>query len=127
MADVYDPEVVKTLLFDFYPPAATMDAATVDAMIQVAFSYRPRCLTFDMQNEAQAYYAAYLLEPIYNSSQGGATQPPSTPLIREKEGQLEREYAQPTTTGPNAVVDQSFYGRWKRLFDRCSRYTRAIR
>jgi len=107
----------QELLLFFYPAAAAADPQAVETALLLAADYRPACLPLTKQDEAQALYAAYLLEDITARNTGGNVTGYAGPLVREKEGQLERQYAD--TTGNTALRDATFYGRWKELNDLC--------
>lgn len=102
-----------------YPASSTLPAAQVATALTIAADYAPLCLIEAKQAEAVALYAAFLLEDVTKRAEGGNSVAPSGPLIREKEGQLERQYADGSASG-EGYVDQSFYGRWKRLNDLCA-------
>lgn len=102
-----------------FPAFETLEEEAVATALEIAADYIPACLTESKQNEAQALYAAYLLEQRVNREAGASTSLPAGPLIQEKEGQLERRYADTTMLG-TGYVDTSFYGRWKVLNDVCT-------
>ncbi|ALH46213.1 hypothetical protein POR1_8 [Pseudomonas phage POR1] len=102
-----------------YPASSTLPASQVATALTIAADYAPVCLIEAKQAEAVALYAAFLLEDVTKRADGVSTASPAGPLIREKEGQLERQYADGSATG-EGYVDNSFYGRWKRLNDLCA-------
>lgn len=110
----------EQLLFFIYPTAQALPPEQIATALTLAADYRPECLPLARQDEAQALYAAYLLEDITARSSGGSTAGYAGPIVREKEGQLERQYADTTGNAGFVSHDNSFYGRWKALNDICA-------
>jgi hypothetical protein len=110
---------VKELLQFILPTYEMFPQDQIDVALRLAEGYRPDCLTLDKQDEAQALYAAYLLETRQKRESGSAIGAVAGPIIKEKEGQLERQYADASANG-GTYVDQSYYGRWKALSDVCA-------
>lgn len=106
------------LLF-LYPVSKHLPEEQVATALVIAADYAPACLIESKQTEAVALYAAYILEDVTRRADGSDSVSPAGPLIREKEGQLERQYADGSASG-EGYVDNSFYGRWKRLNDLCA-------
>ena len=102
-----------------YPSTDSLDPVQVETALAIAADYRPYCLPEARQDEAQALYAAYLLEDIAARSSGGYVGGYAGPIVREKEGQLERQYADTTSNDNFNTRDATFYGRWKELNDLC--------
>ena len=111
--------VLEYLAF-IYPALATAAPESVAAAELISADYVPHCLTPVKQIEAQALYMAYLLEDVAARKSGGNVSGVAGPLIREKEGQLERQYADTTKNTNASVRDNSYYGRWKELNDICA-------
>lgn len=88
--------------------------------LELAVAYRPPCLTEEMQDQAQVYYAIWLL---YNrvaqtagEDSGIGTQPAGVKSI--KEGDVTVTWASEAETG--GVTDPSgFYARWAALDALC--------
>ena len=102
-----------------YPASVTADPTQVTTALTLAADYRPSCLPEARQDEAQALYAAYLLEDVAARSSGGYVGGYAGPIVREKEGQLERQYADTTGNTNFNTRDTTYYGRWKELNDLC--------
>jgi hypothetical protein len=109
----------KEFLAFLYPRYSTTSEADVEVALRMAEDYIAACLSEAKQLESQALYAAYLLESKDKRENGDPLTTPAGPLIQEKEGQLERRYADPGLDGNN-YVDHSYYGRWKALYDSCA-------
>lgn len=105
-------------LLDFLAPAVA-DAAEADKnqALSMAAAYRPSCLPEAKQDEAQAWYAAWLLyQRMQQTADGGAVIRPG--VVSEKEGDLARTFG--STAGADGVADPlGFYGQYKRLADLC--------
>ena len=82
-------------LLNFLAPA--VNEATEDdkkMALNLAFGFRPTCLPEDKQDTAQVYYAGALLYGIQQQKKSSANGGITTGMLkREKEGDLEREYA----------------------------------
>jgi hypothetical protein len=116
----------------FYPKYFSpdpIDPDIVDAMLDVARMARPQCLSFRLQNVAQAFYAAYLLEEqIKNTSpEDGGTGDTITSgiILSESEGDVSVTYADPrssssTTTGEtSAQAPKGAWDKWYNLSKLC--------
>ena len=131
--ELKDPEV-KTpldylkLFFPKYFSPDPVDPDIVDAMLDVARMARPACLSFRLQNIAQAYYAAYLIEEqLRNTSPedggtGGAIH--SGIIASESEGDISVSYdnssLNATSSGDaSSSAPSSAWDKWKRLSDLC--------
>lgn len=77
------------LLRFLVPALASIDDVTVQQALDLAVSYRPACLPSPKQDEAQVWYAAWLLSPRLAPEDGTN---PRMGIKRESEGDLEREY-----------------------------------
>ncbi|MCR1838602.1 DUF4054 domain-containing protein [Pasteurella caecimuris] len=103
--------MVTTLLNLFYPATKNMDDESVDNAIQLAENYRPECLKGGKQDEAVAWYAAYLLAQSVENDVNPLG------LKREREGDLEREFGS-ASSGGNAA---KFIANYERLAEVCRR------
>jgi len=114
-------ELLYPRLFDETDPTfVSMDKR--EKFLVMAQSYRPYCLSEEAQNEAQAHYAAYLAGGVatHKSTEpaGGVV---SGPVVRERQGTSEVEYAKATDTGPSATGPLSAYSRWAALKALCGK------
>jgi len=102
---------------DFLAPAvAAMPADEKQRALQVAADYRPACLPEKRQDEAQVWYAAWLLYGIKlqrAAEADGVTPRPG--VISEKEGDLQRTYGRVEGADDPA----GFYGQYERLARLC--------
>ncbi|MEE6030435.1 DUF4054 domain-containing protein [Avibacterium paragallinarum] len=103
---------VTALLHFFYPVSQKMETEEINTALELAESYRPQCLTEDKQDEAVAWYAAYLL------AQSVEARANPLGIKREREGDLEREYFANGDSGSNA---QRFLANFNALNDLCLR------
>lgn len=103
---------VTTLLTLFYPASQQIASDTVDVALELAERYRPMCLPEEKQNEAVAWYTAYLLAQSVESGVNVAG------LRREREGDLEREYFAGSDKGGNAA---RFLANYNALNEVCAR------
>lgn len=107
-------------LLDFLAPAVANAApADKERALEMAAAYRPSCLPEAKKDEAQAWYAAWLLyQRIQQTAQAGTVIMPG--VVSEKEGDLSRTFG--STAGADGVVDpMGFFGQYKRLADLCGR------
>lgn len=91
--------------------------------LDAAETHRPTCLSDNLQNLAQAHYAAYLLDARRTSSlnYSGSTTFNSGIVLERREGDTSIKYADPRTTGTTSVSNMnSPYASWKMLNDRCT-------
>ncbi len=122
----YD-DVVKILqvFFPQYFDEDSPDFVAPDTLIQliyIAEEARPWCLSDDRQDFAQAMYTAYLVNVRNETSTGASTTPVSGPIIMEKEGDIQVQYAQSATgmsTSKRPASDP--WDAWNRLWSRCAR------
>ena len=100
-------------LLDFLAPAvAGMSEADKQRALDLAEGYRPSCLPESKQDEAQAWYAAWLL--YGRLQQQAADDQGVTPLpgvVSEKERDLSRTYGR----AAGAEDPLGFYGQYDRL------------
>ena len=101
-----------TLLNLFYPLSQQMPEEIVSQALSVAEGKRPKCLSDDKQDEAIAWYAAYLLAQSIESGVNAAG------LKREREGDLEREYFSGSDKGGNT---ERFLAKYNELNNICVR------
>ncbi|CAP41315.1 DUF4054 domain-containing protein [Bordetella petrii] len=104
-------------LLDFLAPAvAGMSAEDKQKALDIAADYRPACLPEAKQDEAQAWYAAWLL---YGRLQQQAAQDSGgvapAGVVSEKEGDLSRTYGR----AAGADDPAGFYGNYDRLARLC--------
>lgn len=97
-----------SLLNLFYPLSQQMPEDMVNKALSVADNKRPD----DKQDEAVAWYAAYLLAQSIESGVNAAG------LRREREGDLEREYFSGGDKGGNA---ERFLAKYNELNNICVR------
>jgi hypothetical protein len=115
-------EQYLTLLYPFYSTVGDPRYQTpeiITGMLQMAQSRRPVCLSEEQQNEAQAHYAAYLLGKRHAGTVS-AEVPDGTTVKREKQGNVEVEYAAPTSASDAGTGPSSAYSSWKALNDMCA-------
>lgn len=102
---------------DFLAPAVGgMPAADKQRALAIAADYRPACLPEKKQDEAQLWYAAWLLYGIKQqrgAEDEGVLAKPG--VVSEKEGDLQRTYGQVA----GAEDPAGFYGRYQRLARIC--------
>jgi hypothetical protein len=102
---------------DFLAPAvATMAPADKQRALAMAADYRPACLPEKKQDEAQLWYAAWVLYGIKQqraAEDDGVLARPG--VVSEKEGDLQRTYGQ--VAGAEDLA--GFYGRYQRLARLC--------
>lgn len=101
-----------SLLNLFYPLSQQMPEDMVNKALSVADNERPDCLSDEKQDEAVAWYAAYLLAQSIESGVNAAG------LRREREGDLEREYFSGSDKGGNA---ERFLAKYNELNNICVR------
>ncbi len=92
--------------------------------LQRAEAYRPRCLSDELQNEAQAHYAAHILDARVRDLRAGAGQAgvvvPSGPVTSEREGDIAVTYAD-ASGSDHATGPATPYARWQALHRLCGR------
>lgn len=97
---------------DFLAPAvSSMAPADKERALALAADYRPACLPEKKQDEAQLWYAAWLLYGIKQqrgAEDEGVLAKPG--VVSEKEGDLPRTYGQVA----GAEDPAGFYGRYQR-------------
>lgn len=102
---------------DFLAPAvASMALPDKERALAMAVDYRPACLPAKKQDEAQLWYAAWLLYGIKQqraAEDDGVLARPG--VVSEKEGDLQRTYGQVA----GAEDPAGFYGRYQRLARIC--------
>lgn len=108
-------------LLGFLAPAvAGVPDADKEAALALAASYRPWCLPEARQDEAQAWYAAWLL---YGRSQQAATVQTigviPAGIASEKEGDLARSYTHGGGSDGNLDDPMGFRARYERLAALC--------
>ena len=100
------------------------DPDNLDEILDIAELSRPKCLPDKAGNIAVAYYAAYLIDEV-NKGEAGGGAITSGILLSEKEGDIQKTYANPLTGGGGAALvseaPKSAWEKWKRLYDLCAR------
>lgn len=92
-----------------------VDAAARQAALDNAAAYRPGCLPAALADEAQAHYAAFLLQSIRDADAGA----PQGGLVKsEKEGAVERTYMTAAEAGEASAPNTAF-AAWDRLARLC--------
>ena len=100
---------IKALLGVIAPHTGSIDIEVINNAIQLAESYRPKCLPENKQLEAVALYAAYLLTAqleVQNSVVG---------VTSEREGDLSRSFGNSGLS--NTAAD--YLARYNSLNDIC--------
>lgn len=107
-------------LLAFLAPAVC-DASHYDKCkaLEIAKAYRPACLSDDMADQAQVWYAAWLL--YGRMQQGEFDLEQSGPVTMRKEGDLQISYGANLTKIDGVLDSGGFYAQWKRLADMCGR------
>lgn len=102
---------------DFLAPAvAAMAAPDKERALAMAAGYRPACLPENKQDEAQLWYAAWLLYGIKQQRAAEADGVLARPgVVSEKEGDLQRTYGKVEGADDPA----GFYGQYERLARVC--------
>lgn len=115
-------ELFYPYLFDVADPRYVEETKR-GQFLTAAAMYRPSCLSEDAQNQAQAHYAAYLMGATYSETgTGGSSVGVSGPVIRERQGTSEVEYARASDTGPGGATGPvTAYARWEALSLLCRR------
>ncbi len=110
---------------DFLAPAvASLPAPDKERALAMAADYRPACLPAKLQDEAQLWYAAWLLYGIKAQRTADADGVVARPgLVSEKEGDLQRVYGRVA----GAEDPAGFYGRYERLARICKVGAATIR
>jgi hypothetical protein len=109
-------------LLDFLAPAVAGEPQADKAFaLQQAEGYRPWCLPEDKQDEAQAWYAAWLLYDRMQQQAAAASMGViPAGIASEKEGDLARTYRAGTASGDGDVNDpMGFHAKYQRLADLC--------
>lgn len=102
---------------DFMAPAvASMKREDKERALAMAAEYRPACLPSKKQDEAQHWYAAWLLYRIKQQRSADADGVLARPgVVSEKEGDLQRTYGR--VDGADDAA--GFYGQYERLARLC--------
>lgn len=94
-----------------------------EAIQLIAANFRPGCLPSALQDIAQAHYAAHLMGTLQGrTTSSGSSGQSSGVIVREREGDVEVQYALPSQVGgalTGTTVGQTSYAAWKALNDRC--------
>ena len=92
----------------------------IASALLMAQSRRPPCLSEEQQNEAQAHYAAYALEQRRAQQAATDSATAGTTIVREKEGNVEVQYAAATESSQQVSGPATPYAAWKSLADLCA-------
>lgn len=101
-------------LFRFLVPYfAALSDETVRQALDLAAPYRPACLTTTQQDEAQVFYAAWLLysRQLQTDAAAGGGVMPMPGVTMEKEGDLQRQYG----SGFNAADPFGWWDKYSAL------------
>lgn len=108
---------------DFIAPGlAAVPAPDKQKALDFAQKFRPACLPPELQDEAQLYYAAWLLfdrERQKAMAESGAGQV-GFGAKRIKEGDVEIEFGAGMSADAGVIDPQGFYKRWADLNGVCS-------
>lgn len=96
-----------------------MDSHKVSGALEIAKNYRPKCLSEDQQDEAQALYAAWLLYGLQQQAASTFTPPVGATSI--KEDRLSITFGSGGADDASRNDPMGFYARWKALSDKCGR------
>ncbi|MBB2918328.1 DUF4054 domain-containing protein [Cupriavidus alkaliphilus] len=108
-------------LLDFLAPAvADVPEADKGFALAQAESYRPSCLSAPRQDEAQAWYAAWLLyNRLQQQAAGASVGVIPVGISSEKEGDLARTYRAGAEGGSDVGDPMGFLAQYQRLADLC--------
>lgn len=121
--EVFYPSLFDANLISYVPPRDRQMA------LMVAKSYRPQCLNENMQNQAQAHYAAYVLE--FRRRTGGSVNTINNtaagPIVEKQEGTTRVRYSDVLLGAANSSSQQltmsgpgSAYAMWHSLWSQCT-------
>lgn len=102
----------------------------LEMALAVAADYRPACLSEDRKNQAQAHYAAYVIEyrdrmKAVNATNSNVTATVAGPIIEKSEGDVSVKYATSASqTSASQVRSQltgpgTAFAAWQALYDVC--------
>jgi len=124
----YDNVVAILQLFypQFFDPDSPLyvDPEILTQLIWLAEEARPWCLPEGRQDFAQAMYTAYLVSVRNETSSGQVSTPVAGPIVSEKEGDIQVNYASPSTGSSNKTSSRPSsdpWDAWYRLYERCGR------
>lgn len=108
-------------LLDFLAPAiADASSGEKEAALALGGSYRPSCLPEVKQDEAQAWYAAWLLyQRKQQAAAAAAVGVIPAGIASEKEGDLARSYRAGRSAGEAVDDPMGFYAQYERLAALC--------
>jgi hypothetical protein len=128
---------VLALLALFYPQyleqgnPANVDDDIMSALILLADQARPWCLPPGQQDMAQMFFTAYLVTLRNETSSGEVQTPVAGPIVSEKEGDIQVNYAASSPnvlpTGVSSRPSSDAWDSWNRLYMRCARGTIVTR
>lgn len=94
------------------PEFSQMTDAQVKAIITLYQGFVSKKTFGEKYNLAVAYITAHMiaLNKLYTTTEGASTSSSIADIKREKEGDLEREYAVPNTDDFNSLLQKTYYG-----------------
>lgn len=130
MSDVLQPiePNIQAFLMLFYPQYFVeggphyVDPVVMQTLNIIAAEARPWCLSEGEQDLAQAFYLAYLISVRQETSSGQKFATSSGPVVMEKEGDIQVQYADLTKTPSGATSGRppsDAWDAWNRLYMRC--------
>lgn len=108
---------------DFIAPGLSgVSDSDKDKAIQFAAKYRPACLPEALQDEAQTYYAVWILfdRERQKAMAGSGAGQIGFGAKKIKEGDVEIEFGTGFSQSDGVIDTQGFYARWKALNDACA-------
>ena len=109
--------------FDPNSPNYIDPQSVILGMLIASEPMRPPCLSEKMQNIAQAYYTAFLLQDwLKNSDSGGSGTTNSGIVTQESEGDISVSYAEPAGyTDAESGPPNSAWDKWNKLWQLCAK------
>jgi len=122
-------DVVVAIMSIFFPQyfdpesPSYVDPEVMKQLIWLAEEARPWCLPEGRQDFAQAMYAAYLVSLRSETSSGQVSTPVAGPIVSEKEGDIQVNYASPSsgseTSGQSKRPASDPWDAWNKLWSAC--------
>ena len=105
-------DAILTVFRVIAPEFATMSDATVKATIELFMGFVSKKTFGDKYKLAVAYLTAHMiaLQNEYTTAAGASTDASVAGVKREREGDLEREYAIPDTSDYMSLLYKTYYG-----------------
>ena len=124
-------DVVVAFMTVFFPQyfdpdsPSYVDPEIMKQLIWLAEEARPWCLPEGKQDFAQAMYAAYLVSLRSETSSGSISIPVAGPIVSEKEGDIQVNYAAPASGGSTSSASKrpasDPWDAWNKLWSICGR------